>query len=196
MEYFYRRGQRRHQQGTAAASITIYGYPENIFPPTDYATATLLGDQIWIIGCLGYKESRDERPTQVRVLDTNDWSIHTLQCHGDDPGTIWGHQTEISSDGSHLLISGGERHCRVLEMEARSLRNPNIHLLNLATHTWSLIDREAGCRYWCLSPESQGILNCRPHRDTPVIPAGSRLEDTLCNGKEDLCFRLPCGRLD
>ena len=176
--------------------ITIYGYPDDIFPPTDYATATLVGDEIWIIGCLGYKESRDERPTQVRVLNTNNWSIRTVQCQGDDPGTIWGHQAEISSDGSCLLISGGERHCRVLGMEARSLTNPNIHLLNLATHTWSLIDREAECQYWCLTPKNQGILNRSPHRDSPDIPTGNRLAGTLCKGKEDLCFRLPIGRLD
>ena len=81
-------------------------------------------------------------------------------------------------------------------MEARSLNNPNIHLLNLATHTWSLIDREASCQYWCLTPENQGILNCSPHFDAPVIPAGNRLEDTLCKGEEDFCFRLPLGRLD
>ena len=177
-------------------SITIYGYPEDIFPPTDYATATLVGDEIWIIGCLGYKESRDDRPTQVRALNTNNWSIRTLQCHGNDPGTIWGHQTEISSDGSHLLISGGERHCRVSGMEARSLTNPNIHLLNLTTYAWSLIDREAECRYWCLTPENQGILHRGAHRDTPEIPSDNRLAGTLCKGKADLCFRLPFGGLD
>ena len=34
-------------------SITIYGYPESAFPPTDFRTATLVGDSIYVIGSLG-----------------------------------------------------------------------------------------------------------------------------------------------
>src|SRR5579859_4644379 len=34
--------------------ITIFGYPKNVFPPTDFHTATLVGNQIYVIGCLGY----------------------------------------------------------------------------------------------------------------------------------------------
>lgn len=176
--------------------ITIYGYPEDVFPPTDYATATLVGEDIWIIGCLGYKDTRDDRPTQVKVLSTRDWKISTPQCRGKDPGTLWGHQTEVSSDSSQLLISGGERHCRVVDMDPQSLINPNLHLLNLTTHTWSMISREAECQYWQLTPDNKGILDRNPRRDIPQIPADNRLAGMLTKGKQDLCFRVPFGRLD
>jgi hypothetical protein len=39
-------------------SLVIYGYPEDVFPPTDFHTATLLGDFIYVIGSLGYFGSR------------------------------------------------------------------------------------------------------------------------------------------
>ena len=95
-------------------AITIYGYPEDVFPPTDYATATQVGDEIWIIGNLGYQEHRCDGPAQVRVLNIQDWSIRTEHCTGDDPGSIWGHRCELSSDGRQLLISGGQRHCELV----------------------------------------------------------------------------------
>jgi hypothetical protein len=41
-------------------SITLYGYPEEVFQPTDFHTATKVGNGIYIIGCLGYV--KDRRP--------------------------------------------------------------------------------------------------------------------------------------
>jgi len=36
----------------------IYGYPKDVFPPTDFHTSTLVGNEIYIIGCLGYPDQR------------------------------------------------------------------------------------------------------------------------------------------
>jgi hypothetical protein len=41
-----------------ADQIEIYGYPKEVFPPTDFHTATLIGDRIFIIGGLGYQDAR------------------------------------------------------------------------------------------------------------------------------------------
>src|SRR5262249_40902033 len=50
-------------------SITIYGYPESVFPPTDFHTATLIGDFIYVIGSLGYLGTRRYGETPVYRLD-------------------------------------------------------------------------------------------------------------------------------
>ena len=36
----------------------IYRYPKDVFPPTDFHTATLVGDEIILIGSLGYRDLR------------------------------------------------------------------------------------------------------------------------------------------
>jgi hypothetical protein len=38
--------------------IEIYGYPKEIFPPTDFHSATLVGDEIIVVGCLGNVNGR------------------------------------------------------------------------------------------------------------------------------------------
>ena len=40
----------RHPDG----KVDIFGYPVEVFPPTDFHTATLVGSRIIIVGCLGY----------------------------------------------------------------------------------------------------------------------------------------------
>lgn len=39
--------------------IEIYGYPKEVFPPTDFHTANIVGDRIILIGCLGYPTIAD-----------------------------------------------------------------------------------------------------------------------------------------
>jgi hypothetical protein len=56
-------------------SYDLYRYPVNIFPPTDFHTATLLGDSIWIIGGLGYSKDRGN-VTPVYRLDVNTLTIN------------------------------------------------------------------------------------------------------------------------
>jgi hypothetical protein len=46
-------------------SVTIYGYPESVFAPTDFHTATLIGDFIYLIGPLGYPKDRRYWETSV-----------------------------------------------------------------------------------------------------------------------------------
>jgi len=177
-------------------TITIYGYPEEVFPPTDYATATQVGDEIWIIGNLGYQERRCDGPAQVRVLNIHDWSIRTAHCTGDDPGSIWGHRCERSSDGRQLLISGGQRHCELVGLEAQSLINPNLYVLELATSTWAGFHRDGDCQQWLFTPNDQGNLNATNALVADAIPANNVLHGTLMQGASDLVFRLPFGRLD
>ena len=177
-------------------AITVYGYPENVFPPTDYATATQVGDEIWIIGNLGYQEHRCDGPAQVRVLNIHDWSIRTAHCTGDDPGSLWGHRCELSSDGQQLLISGGQRHCELVGLEAQSLINPNLYVLELATSTWAGFHRDGDCQQWLFTPNDQGNLNATNELVADAIPAHNLLHGTLVEETNELLFRRPLGRLD
>ena len=138
--------------------ISVYGYPETVFPPTDYATATLVGDDIWIVGNLGYREQRDDRPTQVLILNTQDWSIQKVPCKGIDPGWISGHQALLSRDEQQLLISGGECYCRLIGMSDQNLPNPDIHILNLSNRSWMCFDRQSNCSHWLLTTTNQTSL--------------------------------------
>jgi ankyrin repeat protein len=45
--------------------IEIFGYPEDVFAPTDFHTATLVGPYIYVVGSLGYQGTRRFNETPV-----------------------------------------------------------------------------------------------------------------------------------
>lgn len=75
-------------------SIEIYGYPEDIFPPTDFHTATPVGDAIYVIGSLGYQGTRVAAQTPVYRLDINTLQINQIETVGDSPGWLFRHRAE------------------------------------------------------------------------------------------------------
>ncbi|WP_082568784.1 ankyrin repeat domain-containing protein [Rhizobacter sp. Root1221] len=96
-------------------TIHVYGYPPHVFPPTDFHTATLIGDAIYIVGSLGYSTQRMHGRTPVYRLDTQSWRIRPVQASGTDPGWINGHRaTQLSiheirvSEGRVLTLEGDE----------------------------------------------------------------------------------------
>jgi ankyrin repeat protein len=87
--------------------IDFFGYPETVFPPTDFHTATLLGGRfIWVIGSLGYAGKRRHGKTQVYRLDTNTMEMELIETTGDDPGWIHRHNSIAISDQA-IRLSGG-----------------------------------------------------------------------------------------
>ena len=70
-------------------NTTIYSYPESIFPPTDFHTATLTGDTIYLIGSLGYPGTRQYGKTPVYRLDTTTFQIERVETTGSEPGWIY-----------------------------------------------------------------------------------------------------------
>ena len=85
----------------------IYGYPEVVFPPTDFHSATLVGDWIYIIGNLGYVAQRSTE-TPVYRLQVGTWIIERVTTHGDSPG--WIHRHRAVLENGRILISGGKRY--------------------------------------------------------------------------------------
>lgn len=77
----------------------IYGYPEDVFPPTDFHTVTLVGREwIYIIGNTGYGKSREFGITPVYRLSVKDWSIHKVETSGEFPGAISRHKAELKDN--------------------------------------------------------------------------------------------------
>jgi ankyrin repeat protein len=87
--------------------IDIFCYPEDVFPPTDFHTATLIGDSIYIIGGLGYRGSRSFGETPVHRLDTHTLQIRCVETTGDAPGWISGHRAVLASP-YEIRIRGGK----------------------------------------------------------------------------------------
>ena len=91
------------------ASIGIFGYPRDVFPPTDFHTATLVGDRIIIVGGLGYQGERGGGETPVFALDVMTFSITRLATQGQSPGWIFEHRAELLDDGRTIRVHGGKR---------------------------------------------------------------------------------------
>lgn len=115
-------------------AIAIYGYSREVFPPTDFHTATLIGDAIYIVGCLGYPEQRVKGSTPVFRLALDTVVITPVTTSGEAPGWIHGHTAELADDGETIVIRGGE----VWLGEERSMQeNIDTWLLNTASGSWS-----------------------------------------------------------
>ena len=108
--------------------IDHFIYPTEIFPPTDFHTATLLGDQILLVGNLGYHGQRPDGITQVLRLDLGDFSISRVETGGDNPGWISHHTAQRI--GNILQIERGK-------VEPGYVHNTDIWELNLNTWIWS-----------------------------------------------------------
>ncbi|WP_169976667.1 hypothetical protein [Tautonia rosea] len=87
--------------------IEIYGYPREVFPPTDFHTATLVGDRLIIIGNMGYPEDRRPGTTPVFSLDLRTYRIDPVSTHGEAPGWISSHSATLDSQRSGITVSGG-----------------------------------------------------------------------------------------
>jgi ankyrin repeat protein len=81
----------------ADGRIDIFCYPEDVFPPTDFHTATLIGDSIYIIGGLGYQGARRFGETPVYRLNTTTLQIRRIETTGEPPGWVSRHRAVLAS---------------------------------------------------------------------------------------------------
>lgn len=102
--YIYNDVVVRHPNG----GIEIFGYPRDVFPPTDFHSGTLVGHQIVIVGNLGYPEARKPGITQVLALDLANFAITSVQTSGASPGWIHGHTTSLSEDKRSIVLQSGK----------------------------------------------------------------------------------------
>lgn len=125
-------------------SMVIYGYPPDVFPPTDSHTATLVGDQIFIVGCIGYAEQRDLDLTPVYVLDTQSFSIEVFETKGTPPEWLHKHSAKLSVGGNTLLFDRGEHKHKD---SGRYLENLSVWRLCLQSGVWDRLSDKAWTRW-------------------------------------------------
>jgi ankyrin repeat protein len=115
--------------------IAIYGYPESLFPSTDFHTATLVGDCIYIIGSLGYQGTRRPGVTPVFRLDVRTLRIDPVATSGELPGWIHRHRAVALSPHAIRISKGsiirGSGRREVLEP------NPSTFVLDLNRLLWT-----------------------------------------------------------
>lgn len=87
-------------------SIAIFGYPEAVFPPTDFHTATLVDGSIYVIGSLGYEGTRRYGQTPVHRLDVRTFRMERLDTSGEAPGWIYEHRA-VRVAPSEIRVSRG-----------------------------------------------------------------------------------------
>ena len=171
--------------------IEIYGYPKEIFPPTDFHTATFVGSQLIIIGCTGYQGDRILRKTPVYSLDLSNYRICEIETSGEMPGWISRHRAEVNVEGA-IIVQGG----RVFEGNQdrqRYIRNDEDYALDLQAASWRRITNRNWRRFsvWqedghCFEvlPQLLGIEDLVPSsvERAPDQPEGYRVGRILVQG--------------
>jgi hypothetical protein len=115
-------------------SIAIRGYARDVFPPTDFHSATLVGDAIFIVGCLGYPAQRVPGVTPVFRLSLDKMTIAPVKTTGKAPGWIHRHSGELAEDGGTIVVRGGEVW---LGNDCSMQENIDAWSLNVASGCWT-----------------------------------------------------------
>jgi hypothetical protein len=119
----------------AGGEIDVYGYPADVFAPTDFHSATLAGDRIVVVGCLGYPAERQPGTTPVAFLDLETFAMSRAESTGAAPGWIHRHEARLSDDGRAVVVRGG----KIVRGELGSqelVENADDWRLDLATCRW------------------------------------------------------------
>lgn len=122
-----------HHKG--AGEFTIFQYPRDIFSPTDFHTATLVDEFIYIIGNLGYYQDRAYGTTPVYRLNIENFRMEKLETKGSLPGWISHHSAGLSGS-SIIRIQGGEI-LEEVEGKEKGRINTFDFELNLDTLHWT-----------------------------------------------------------
>jgi hypothetical protein len=154
--------------------IEIYGYPREVFPPTDFHTATVLADRIIIIGNLGYPNDRHAGHTPVYALSLSGYQISEFKTSGELPGWISKHEARLGAD-EIITIEGGEA---IEENKGgrRYKRNVEDYALDLRSGIWKrLTDRN--WRQFSIKQQDGGLF---------VLDHGVRARDLVPQGFEHI----------
>jgi ankyrin repeat protein len=110
--------------------FAIYAYPRDVFPPTDFHTATLVEGWIYLIGSVGYPEERQRGRAQVFRLSTTDFHMERVETVGDDPGWISRQRARLRPDGL-IHVSAGK-----VGAEKDYPDNKQEYLFDSRSHAW------------------------------------------------------------
>ena len=87
--------------------IEILGFPEDHFPPTDFHSATLVGNELILIGNLGYPQQRRIGESQVYAYEIATRRFRRIETSGDVPGWISAHEAGLDGQNG-IIVKGGK----------------------------------------------------------------------------------------
>lgn len=129
-----------------SGEVELYGYPRDVFPPTDFHSATLVGNNIYAVGRLGYQQERRHGVTPIFAIDTASYSVAQIAAAGPCPGWIYEHHASYDSARHAITVRGGKT-----DTPGAGERNPSnlaAHRLYLDAMRWEIISvREAHRRF-------------------------------------------------
>ena len=113
--------------------IELWNYPKAQFPPTDFYAAHYdeQTHSIFLIGNLGYPETRKEGITQVLKVKLKSMDIERLECFGQVPSWLNHHEMSVINDDELIFYNG------YVIKEKKYLRNLYTWKLNLRTLEWT-----------------------------------------------------------
>ncbi|QGM44216.1 hypothetical protein [Methylocystis heyeri] len=100
------------------------------FPPTDFHSATLVGEEIIVVGSLSYQDLRRIGETQVYALDTTSFAMRKVRTSGAAPGWISRHYADPVGDS--VVLWGGE----IFGASGKLVSNQEIFELDLKSCLW------------------------------------------------------------
>jgi hypothetical protein len=167
-----------------SGQIEIYGYPKDAFPPTDFHTATVVGNQIVLVGCLGYKNERRFGHTPVYRLDLSSYRITEAETSGEMPGWIFVH-----SEGT-IVVRGGE----VIQEhngEQRYRRNAEDYELDLNSGVWRRLSNRKWRQFSIRAADKKTFGLKRRPSPKALLPSGD--EYSVVAADEWNCARILIG---
>ncbi len=133
-----------------SSEVEIYGYPESVFPPTDFHATVLARNKLVAIGRLGYEGTRTERETPIVVLDPDDYRIEQVTTRGPAPGWIYGHHASYDESTNSIAVRGGRLH---VESADPNPEHTGAHRLFLDGWTWEVISLQETRRRFLLEKD-------------------------------------------
>lgn len=115
-------------------SMRVFCYPQEVFPPTDFHTATLVGDWIYIVGSLGYQENRKNNEITVYRLNTETFEIERVETKGSPKLQLSRHRAWLEN-GTKIHFADGKKLSGVGKRE-KFETNSQEFVLDLPTRTW------------------------------------------------------------
>jgi hypothetical protein len=149
-----------------SGEVEIYGYPELVFPPTDFHSATLVERKIFIIGRLGYPSSRREGETPISSLDLATHRIERIDARGPAPGWIYTHSAWYEPKQHAIVVRGGKVWRPKVKRETP---NHAVHRLHLAEMRWECIAERETHRYFVIRRKGQERQAAAPEEFRPTV---------------------------